>query len=207
MSASILGLALLLASQAPPPSAEARPAPSRPGLSWEEADSVTRVLRRIDRRLRSGRPASKDTIVVTEGQVNSFVNLTLADRIPPEMSELELRLQQDRLGARALLDLDRLRAKMPEGGAASLLSMLTGVVPVELSGRVESAEGLFRIELEEILIGGVRLPPPLLAQIVGFATRNEERPQGLDITAPVALPWTARQVRVRPGRALVDFYN
>jgi hypothetical protein len=165
------------------------------------------VLRRIDRRLRSGRPASKDTIVVTQGQLNSFVNLTLAEKIPPEMSDLEVDLQQDRLGARARLDLDQLRAKMPEGGAASLLTMLTGVVPVELSGRVESAEGLFRVELEEILIGGVSLPPALLAQIVSFATRNEERPVGLDITAPIALPWTARQVRVRPGRALVDFYN
>lgn len=207
MSGSLLLVALLLATQAPASPTPARPAPSRPGLSWEEADSVTRVLRRIDRRLRSGRPASRDTIVVTEGQLNSFVNLTLAEKIPPEMSDLELDLRQDRLGARVLLDLDRLRAKMPEGGPASLLSMLTGVVPVELSGRVESAEGLCRVDLEEIFVGGVSLPPALLAQIVSFATRNEERPQGLDITAPVALPWTARQVRVRPGRALVDFYN
>ncbi len=207
MSGIALVIAILLAAQAPAPSTPARPAPPRPGLSWEEADSVTRVLRRIDRRLRSGRPASKDTIVVTEGQLNSFVNLTLAEKIPPEMSDLELDLQQDRLAARVRLDLDQLRAKMPEGGPASLLSMLTGVVPVELSGRVESAEGLGRVELEEVFIGGVSLPPALLAQIVSFATRNEERPRGLDITAPVALPWTARQVRLRPGRALVDFYN
>ncbi len=207
MSGSVLGLALLLAAQATGPSPDMRPAPSRPGLSWEEADSVARLLRRIDRRLRSGRAASRDTIVVTEGQLNSFVNLTLAEKIPPEMSDLELRCLQDGLAARARLDLDRLRAKIPEGGAASLLSMLTGVVPVELSGRVDSAEGLFRVELEEVLIGGVSLPPALLAQIVSLATRNEEHPRGLDITAPVALPWTARQVRVRPGRALVDFYD
>lgn len=205
MSGSVLGLALLLAAQAPAP--PARPAPPRPGLSWEEADTVARVLRRIDRRLRSGRPASKDTIEVTEGQLNSFVNLTLAESIPPEVSDVELRLLEDRLGARARVDLDRLRAKIPEGGAAMLLAMLSGVVPVELRGRVESAEGLFRLDLEEILIGGVSLPPALLAEIVSFATRNEERPNGLDITAPVALPWTARKVRVRPGRALFDFYN
>ena len=207
MSGSALGLALLLAAQVPAPSTEARPAPSRPGLSWEEAESVTRLLRRIDRRLRSGRPASKDTVVVTEGQLNSFVNLTLAEKIPPEVSDLEIHLQQDRLGARGRVDLDQLRAKLPEGGAATLLLMLTGVVPVELRGRVESAEGLFRLELEEIFVGGVSLPPALVAQIVSFATRNEERPTGLDITAPVALPWTGRRVRVRPGRALFDFYN
>jgi hypothetical protein len=212
MSGFALGLALLLsvqAAEAPPAEtrpAETRPAPARPGLSWEEADTVARHLRRIGRRLRSGRPASKDTIVVTEREVNSFVNLSLAEKIPPEVSDLELELEQDHLRARALVDLDRLRDKLPESGPAAFLSMLSGAVPVELGGRLESAEGLARVELETILIGGVSLPPSVLAQIVSFATRNEEHPEGLDIGAPVALPWTAKSVRLEPGRALFDFY-
>jgi hypothetical protein len=205
MSGLAVGLALLLVAQEPTGTAEGRPSPP-PGLSWEEADTVLRTLQRIDRRLRSGRPASEDTIVVTEGELNSFVNLTLAQRLPEELSDLELHLGKDRLGARAQLDLDRLRAKLPEGGASTLLSMLSGTVPVELLGRVESAEGLIRIDLEEAVVGGVGLPPSLLAQMVSLATRSEERPEGVDIAAPLALPWTARRVRVQPGRALFDFY-
>jgi hypothetical protein len=206
MSGCALALALLLAAQAAETSPEARPAPPRPGLSWEEADTVARHLRRIGRRLRSGRRASKRTIVVTEGELNSYVNLSLAGEIPPEVSDLELRLQQEHLGASALVDLDRLRDKLPEGGPGAILTMLSGTVPVELEGRLESAEGRVRIELETILIGGVSLPPSLLAQIVSFATRNDARPEGLDIGAPVPLPWTARSVRLEPGRALFDFY-
>jgi hypothetical protein len=205
MSGLAVGLALLLVAQEPAVAPDGRPTPPR-GLSWEEADTVARTLRRIDRRLRSGRPASDDTIVVTEKQLNSFVNLTLAERIPEEVSDLQLHLGKDRLRASALVDLDRLRAKLPDGGPYTLLSMLSGTVPVELLGRVESAEGLVRIDLEEAAIGGVGLPPSLLAQIVSFATRNEERPEGVDIAAPLALPWTARRVRVEPGRALFDFY-
>jgi hypothetical protein len=207
MSGSTLGLAAFLAVQAAEaPPVDTRPAPTRPGLSWEEADTVARHLRRIDRRLRSGRPASKDTIVVTERELNSFVNLSLAERIPPEVSDLEFQLARDHLGARALVDLDRLRHKLPEGGPTAFLSMLSGTVPVELGGRLESAEGRARVELDTILIGGVSLPPSLLAQIVSLATRSEERPEGLDIAAPVALPWTAKSVRLEPGRALFDFY-
>lgn len=167
---------------------------------------MARHLKRISRRLRSGRPASKGTIVVTEGELNSFVNLSLADKLPPELSELEIRLEQDRLGARALLDFDRLRDKLPEGGPTSFLSMLSGTVPVELGGRLESAEGLARVDLETVVVGGVSLPPSLLAQIVSFATRNEGQPEGLDIAAPVALPWTAKSIRLEPDRALFDFY-
>ena len=205
MSGLVVGLALLLAAQESAGALDTRPAPPA-GLSWEEADTVARTLRRIDRRLRTGRPASDETIVVTERQLNSFVNLTLAEQVPAEVSGLELHLGAGRLGASAVVDLDRLRAKLPEGGPYAMLSMLSGTVPVELLGRVESAEGQIRIDLEEASIGGVGLPPSLLAQIVSFATRNEDRPDGIDIAAPVALPWTARRVRVEPGRALFDFY-
>jgi hypothetical protein len=205
MSGLAVGLALLLVAQEAVEAPDRRP-PAPPGLSWEEADTVARTLRRIDRRLRSGRPASDETIVVTEGQLNSFVNLTLADQIPEEVSGLEVHLGKGQLVARALVDLDRLRAKLPEGGPYTLLSMLAGTVPVELLGRVNSAEGLIRIDLEEAVIGGVGLPPSLLAQIVSFATRSAERPKGVDIAAPLALPWTARRVRLEPGRALFDFY-
>lgn len=201
-----LGLTLLLSAQAAEPAPEARPAPPRPGLSWEEADSVVRILRRIGRRVRSGRPAWTETLVVSEREINSFVNLSLAEQIPPEVSDLEFQIEEDHLGARAVVDLDLLRTKLPDEGPAAMLSMLTGTVPVELEGRLESAEGLARIELERVIIGGVSLPPSLLAQIVSFATRSEERPDGLDIDAPIALPWTAKSVRLEPGRVLFDFY-
>lgn len=206
MGSLTLALTLLLSAQAAEPPSAARPAPSRPGLSWEQADSVVRMLSRVSRRVRSGRPASTGTIVVSQGELNSFVNLTLAEQIPPEVSDLEFQLEQDQLAARAALNLDLLRTKLPDEGPALMLSMLSGTVPVELEGRIESAEGLARIELQKVLIGGINLPPSLLVQIVSMATRNAEQPGGLDIGAPVALPWTARSIRLEAGRALFDFF-
>ena len=41
--------------------------------------------------------ADSVTVVGTEGQLNSFVNLPLAEEIPPELSGLEFLLLQDRL--------------------------------------------------------------------------------------------------------------
>jgi hypothetical protein len=204
---SALGLVLLLAAPAPAPPADSRPVPSRPGLSWDDADVVERTLRRIDRRLRSGQPASEHPVVVTERQLNSFLNLSLAERIPVEVSGLELHLGRGRLTARATVDMDRLRARIPEGGASTLFSlfMLSGTVPVNLRARVEGTGGVGHMELEEAQIGGVSVPPSVLARAVRYATRNPQSPEGVDITAPVALPWTARSLRVEPGRLLVGF--
>jgi hypothetical protein len=201
-----LGLAALLLVPAPAPlkgGAVRPPAPA--GLSWEDADWMAETVARIERRLVAGKPASREAIVVTQRQLNSWVNLTLASKIPEGLSGLELGLEKDRVVARGTLDLDRLKSKLPPGAGAGLLAFLSGAVPVELRGRFSGADGTGKVEVEETLLAGISLPPALVAQIVGQSTRSATRPQGFDILAPFPLPFTARRVRIEPGRALVDF--
>jgi len=197
-----LGAALVLGQLAPLKGDPVRP-PAPAGLSWEEADTVAETVARIEKRLGAGKPASRETIVITERQLNSYVSLTLSDRIPPGLTGLALGLGKDRLLARGMVDLDRVKASLPQG--AGLLALLSGRVPVELKGRISSADGAGRVEVEEATVAGIGLPTALLAQIVSQSTRSANRPQGFDILAPFPLPYTARRVRVEPGRVLVDF--
>jgi hypothetical protein len=197
-------LALLLAQSTSPRGDPVRP-PAPAGLSWEDADWVADTVARIERRLAAGKPASRQTIVVTERQLNSYVSLSLAAKVPPGLSGLEVGLQKDRLLARGVLDLDTVKSRIPQG--AGLLSFLSGSVPVELRGRFSSAEGSGRVEVEDALVAGISLPPALLAQIVSQSTRSAKRPQGFDILAPFPLPFSARRVRLEPGRLLVDFFQ
>jgi len=203
MTALPVALALLLAGQAVPPRAQ----PVRPhapaGLSWEDADYVSGTLARIERRLGAGKPASRQPIVVTERQLNSYVRLAV--KLPPALTSLELGLQKDTLLARGSLDLDQVKSRMTTG--AGLLALLSGTVPVELRGRLSTAEGKGRVEVEQATVGGISLPSSLVAQIVSQSTKSPERPQGFDIFAPFPLPYTARRVRLEPGRALVEFYQ
>jgi len=205
-----LGLVALLLGQAAPPKAAApRGDPVRPpapaGLSWEDADWVAETVARVEKRLAAGKPASRQTLVVTERQLNSWVNLSLATKMPDGLSGFALGLQKDRLSARGTVDLDRVKAKIPQGVGTGLLAFLGGSVPVELRGRFSSAEGTGKIEVEEALVSGISLPTALVAQLVSQSTRSATRPQGFDILSPFPLPFTARRVRLEPGRALVDF--
>jgi hypothetical protein len=202
-----LGLVALALAQAPPPlkGDPIRP-PAPAGLSWEDADWVSETVGRLEKRLGAGKPASRETIVVTERQLNSWVNLSLAEKIPEGLSGFELGLLKDRLLARGTLDLDRLKSKIPQGVGTGLLAFLSGSVPVELRGRFSSADGTGKIELEEVLVAGISLPPAVVGQIVSQSTRSAKRPQGFDILSPFPLPFTARRVRLEPGRALVDFF-
>jgi len=202
-----LGLAALVLAQAAAPARKGDPVrpPAPAGLSWADADALAETVARVERRLVAGKPASRQTIVVTERQLNSWVNLTLASRIPEGLSGLVVGLQKDRVVARGTLDLDRVKSKVPPGAGTSLLAFLSGAVPVELRGRFSSADGKGRVEVEEAQVAGISLPPAILAQIVGQSTRSAKRPEGFDILSPFPLPFTARRVRLEPGRALVDF--
>ncbi len=196
-------------ASAPAPLPTPTPRPARPpapaGLSWEEADYVEQMVARMEQRLRSGRAASEQTVVVTERQLNSYITLSLGPTLPAGVSGLQLRLSKDRLGASALVDLDRVKAQLPRGAASGVLMFLGGTLPVEVYGRLATANGQGRIDLEQATVGGVSLPTGLVAQLVSMSTKNAAHPQGFDILAPFALPWSARQLRVEPGRALLDF--
>lgn len=193
------------ATPRPLPTPQRPPAPA--GLSWEDADTVQQTVTRIERRLRSGRPAAEETVVVSQRQLNSYVTLSLARSIPPSVTGLEFQIQQDRLGARATLDLDRLKEQLPDGALSGVLAYLTGAVPVELVGRFWSTNGTGQVQIEQATVAGVSVPSSLIAQIVSLSTRSRAQPAGVDILAPFRLPWTARQIRLQPGRAFVDFHH
>jgi len=213
MSLGSLGLALLLAQSAPrPPAPAAAPAPAatpRPkapaGLSWEDADQVAETVARLERRLKAGKPASREPITVSERQVNSYVALALGSKLPASVSGLSFRFEPERLAASGMLDLDAVKEKLPKTGASTLLSFLGGTVPVTVKGRFQGVSGQGQVVVEEAAVAGISLPPAMLSQIVAQATRSSKKPAGFDLLAPFPLPWTARSVRLEAGRAIVEF--
>jgi hypothetical protein len=181
-----------------------RPAPPRPGLSWDEADSLARKLAAIETRPRAARRQA-ERFLVTEGELNSYLLLTLAPEIPPAVADLEVHLEPgDRLSASALVDLDAVRSQIRLEGAFNPLSLLTGRVPIELRGRLENGDGIGVLDLEDVRMGGLKLPRPLLAQLVASSTRSARNPEGFDIDAPFRLPWEVKRVRIDAGQATLE---
>lgn len=203
MSLAPLALVLLVA-QAASVGDSVRPNPP-PGLSWEDADQMAETVARLERRLKAGKPASRQPITVSERQVNSYVTLKLASKVPPALSGLSFRLEPGRLAANGTLDLDAVRSQLPQSGPSTLLAFLSGTVPVALRGRFQGSEGQGRVELEEALVAGISLPPAMLSQMLAQATRSSKQPDGFDLLAPFPLPWTARSVKLEAGRAVVEF--
>jgi hypothetical protein len=181
------------------------PGPQRADLSWDEADSLARKLADAERRMREGKRPAASPVLVTEGELNSYLNLSLGPKMPQGLTDLKVRLDSDRLFASALLDLGQVEGKIKDGGALRLFRMLGGPLPVELKGRMPNQDGFGQIEVDELRLGTFPVPMSLLEQIVTSSTRSADYPQGFDIHSPFRLPYALKRVRLQPGRALLDF--
>jgi hypothetical protein len=199
---STLALAVLLGAQAQAAGA-AHPRAAPPGLSWEEADALGRKLLALDERRKARRDAARETVTVSEGEINSYLNLKA--RVPDGISRLVVHIESERVAATAVVDVDRLQGK-PASASWSPFALASGPVQVALKGRLVSREeGFAAVELEEARLGALPVPAAVVAQLVAAATKGPANPEGIDIFSAFRLPYSMRRVRLVPGRALLDF--
>lgn len=175
-------------------------APSR-----SEAEALDRKFEDLSQRHKSGKVLRGQSVPVGQSELNSYLNLSPAVKMPRGLSDVVVHLEAERIHATGVLDLEKVRDRMPNLSPLSPLYWLSGRVPVLLRGRVPSADGVASIEWEDVRVANVPVPIPLLHQIVSSTTRSDELPDGFDIRAPFALPYSVRQVRIQPGRAYLDF--
>jgi hypothetical protein len=202
MVAGVLVLAAVHAGAAP----DAMPTAPRSGpLSWDQANSLTRKLEAIEKR-RVEKRGKPETVLFTQGEVNSYLNLAYAEKLPKGLRDVEVRLDRDRILAKGMVNIDKVKGKVGEGGGSwGPMSFLSGDVPVEIMGKVTAKDGFGVVQWESVYLSSMRVPVSVLEQLVLSATKTEENPEGFDITAPFRLPYSVNRLRLEPGRALLDF--
>ena len=206
---AVLGLLLLAAvdTPAPRPAATRVPAraPARPGLSWAEADSLSRKLAVIEERHRQQKAKKSPPVQVTQGELNSFLNLSYADELPRGVTNVEVHFGSGRIEAKGYVDVDQVKDSVPSSSSWGALSFLSGQVPIELSGKLVNQDGFGTVELDSAYVASIRVPVSVVEQMIASSTKSEKHPDGYDIHAPFRLPYSVSRVRIEPGKATLEF--
>lgn len=191
-------LALLLL-QAP----AARPAPP-PGTSWTEADSLAARFDDLEARWKKGERPKKGARPVGVGQseLNSWINLTMAPKLPPGLTGVNFTLGRDRIEGRGTVDLRQVGLQLDRNLEALAFF---GAVPLEIAGTLRSADGFGTFVLESVRLGSFPVPPSVVADLVRRNTKGKDYPEGFDLMAPFRLPYSVSRVRLEPGRAVLEF--
>lgn len=204
MELTSLFAALLAVGQA-----AASPAASPSGervLSWDLARSFAAKLEALERRPKQPDKRAPQRVVVSEGELNSYLNLGLGAKMPPGLSGIDVVLDSDQIVARALVDLEQVKDKGLSPGAWNPLAYLGGSLPFEVKGSYKNAEANFgALDVAEMRLGAFPVPMSLLEQLVLAATRTHDNPRGFDIHAPFRLPYSAKRFRLQRGQVAIEF--
>ena len=140
----------------------------------------------------------------SEDETNSYLKYKSGPLLPTGLTEPVITMHgAGRVTGRAIVDLDIVRQKQSSGGWFDPTSYLTGKLPVSAVGRIVTADGQGRFELERADISGVPVPKSLLAQMVNYFTRTAGNPKGSSIDDTFELPADIRRIDVATGRFTV----
>jgi len=176
----------------------AGPAPLR-----RDSDELKLKIAAINARGASPARAALRT-TVTEQEVNAYLAFEAAPALPQGVVDPSISiLSGNRVTGRATVDLDRVRQDRNPVNLLDPVRYLRGRLMVKATGVVHASEGLARLELESADVAGVPIPKFLLQQIVSYYSRSEERPSGISLDDPLALPAGIRTLEIETGRAVV----
>jgi hypothetical protein len=141
---------------------------------------------------------------VTETEVNSYLAYDAKPQLPTGVVEPAVTiLGTGRLAGRAVVDLDAVRRARASQSWFDPTNYLTGHLPVNATGRLKTGNGVGHFELESASVGGVPIPKMLLQEIVSYYTRTPEKPSGIGLDDPFALPARIREIQVERGHAII----
>jgi hypothetical protein len=141
---------------------------------------------------------------VTEKELNAYLALEALGDLPKGVVNPTVSILGDgRLSGQAVVDLDAVRKESPPKGLLDPKNLFIGRLPIAATGVLTTSNGVGRFALESASVGGLPLPKFLLQEILSYYSRSPERPGGLSLDDPFALPVRIREIQVSRGQAIV----
>ena len=151
---------------------------------------------------RATRQARRTT--VTENEVNSYLVFEAREQLPTGVVDPAISiLGGGRVMARAVVDLDAVRRQKNPTSLLDPMNYLMGRLPVSATGVLKTSQGVGHIEFESAAISRLPIPKFLLQEIVSYYSRTDQKPAGINLDDPFALPARIREIQVERGQAII----
>lgn len=104
--------------------------------------------------------------------------------------------------AKAVVDLDAVR-KSKQRGMMDPMNLLSGLVPVTLTGTLSGAGGMATFDVESATLGTWPLPRSVLQELLAYYSKSPQFPDGIALGKPFPLPSAVQSLTIARGIATV----
>jgi hypothetical protein len=171
--------------------------------SRPQAETFAKKIAIINQHAERDAQAARRT-TLTESELNSWFAFRAQPLLPPGLTQPKVTIVGNgKLMGSATVDLEAIGKQRGSGGSLDVWSYLGGRLPLNVTGVLHTKEGQGRFELQAADISGVPVPKTLLQELLSYYTRTSEKPQGVRLDDPFALPSNIKQIDVGQGQAIV----
>jgi hypothetical protein len=173
-------------------------------VSREGADAFDGKIAQIQRQGAGLNPVSTLRTEVTEDELNSWFMYRSQSFLSEGLTQPQITLVGDGgLIAQAIIDLDVAAQQRSSGGGFDPLSLISGKVPVTVTGVLQSGDGVARLDVQTVLVSGFPMPVAVLEELARYYSRTPELPLGVRLNDAFDMPAGIRRVDIGPGQAVV----
>jgi hypothetical protein len=141
---------------------------------------------------------------LTEDELNSWLMYEAQPLLPAGLAQPQITIVgEGQLAAQAIVDLDAVARQRAPSGTFDPFSLISGTVPVTVTGMLHSGDGMARFEVQRAEVAGIPVPVAVLQDLALYYSRTPERPQGVILNDPFPLPAGILQIEVDQGQAIV----
>ena len=96
---------------------------------------------------------------LTEDELNSWFMYHAQSLLPAGLAQPQITIVgEGRVAAQAIVDLDAVARQRPPSGTFDPFSLISGTVPVTVTGMLHSGDGMARFEVQTAAIAGIQVP-------------------------------------------------
>ena len=170
-------------------------------LTMEDGQRLEQKVEQLSRPASDARRHAP--VVLYQREVNAYLRFQAAPEFPTGVTEPFVALGDGGgVTVSATVDLSGLRDVRPRS-LFDPLRYLGGNLPVSARGVLRTERGIGRVDVVAVTVGGVPVPATVLSELVRYYSRNEQRPDGVDLAEPFELPYGVTEVRVGHEQAVV----
>jgi hypothetical protein len=157
-------------------------------------DGLEAMLDELMTRHQNGADASKE-FNIQEDEANAYVREQSVKELPEGIESPWVKFEESLAIVGATLDLDKLQGQLPD---STILQLLSGRVPVEITARIVAAAGVGKLVLG-VTLSGIELPPDLVASLISNEDASAFLPPGFRLGEAFALPFALESIQCLPG--------
>lgn len=141
---------------------------------------------------------------ISEDELNSWFAYRSQPLLPSGVMPPTVRaIGSGKLMAVTTVDLEAVAKQRRSGGVLDPWNVLTGKMPISVTGTLHTRDGRGRFDITAAEISGVPVPKTLLQELVSYYSRKPDDPAGIRLDDPFELPAKIRQIEVGQGQAVV----